>query len=93
MTFSSGSPGRRDCYVEYEVDGVGLDGLDLGADPPDDGTYTPESKWSMDGWRRLPPGRYVIEAWFRHGQGLMPWGEDESEGGLNLVGPEVVAHA
>lgn len=86
-TFGSGSPDFRDCYVQYEVEGVGLDGLDLGDNPPGDCTYTPASKWSMDGWRRLPPGRYVIEAWHHQGTGLMPWGEDESEGGLNLIGP------
>lgn len=80
--------GARSCYVQFEAEHNGLDGLDLGDDAPDDGTYTPESQWSMDGWRRLPPGRYIIEAWFHRGQGVMPWGVDESEGGINLVGLE-----
>lgn len=79
--------GNLSCYVQWEVENAGLDSLDLGDDAPDDGTYVPESQWALDGWRRLPPGRYVIEPWFRQGQGLMPWGEDESEGGLTLVIP------
>jgi len=80
--------GHRDCYVQYEIDNCGLDTLNLGEDPPDDGTYTPPSQWSTDDWRRLPPGRYIIEAWFHQGRGLMEWGEDESEGGLTFVGLE-----
>lgn len=80
--------GYRDCYVQYEVESVGLDSLNLGEDAPDDGTYTPLTQWSMDDWRRLPSGRYVIEPWHRQGRGLMPWGEDESEGGLTFIGRE-----
>lgn len=86
------SSGHVDCYVQYEVENVGLDGLGLGDDPPDDGTYTPSSPFSMDGWRRLPPGRYLIEAWFTPPYTAGPYGEIEAEGGLTLLGPEV-AHA
>jgi hypothetical protein len=76
--------GHPNCYVNYEVENAGLDSLDLGADAPDDGTYHPVSKWAMDRWRQLPPGRYVIEGWYHPARGYF----DDAEGGLALIGPE-----
>lgn len=76
-----------DCLVEYEVSNAGLDSLDLGADPPDDGTYQPASPWAMDRWRQLPPGRYLIEAWYQGG-GWAGADWQDPDGGLALIGPE-----
>ena len=83
-------PGQRDCYVQYEVEGAGLESIDVSEppagvelDPPDYSSLP----WRRDGdWRRLRPGRYLIEGWFT----LFCWAGSEpidADGGLTLLGP------
>lgn len=70
---------HRLCYVEWEIENVGLDSLDVSEVVTTFGTH-------IDAWKHLPPGRYLIEGWYHPGG----WAGSEPvdpDGGLVLLGP------
>lgn len=88
-----GDPGHHACYVEYEVVYNGLDSLDIHS-PPDDVDFGPyldpdhvrSSEYEAE-WRRLRPGRYLIEGWYHNGVGCGDYGgQGDPDGGLTLLG-------
>lgn len=73
------------CYVQYELDGNGIDSLSLGeVDDHLDPAWTPFSEFEAE-WHRLRPGRYLIKGWFTPGG----WAGEyyDADGGLTLIGP------
>lgn len=70
-------PETHHCYIQYELDGAGLDSLE--ASELTGGTH-------LDDWKKLPPGRYIIEGWYTPG-GWAGSEPVEPEGGLTLLGP------
>lgn len=77
-----GSVEELDCLVAYWTMNVGLDGLDVS----ELAGRAPELD-PFGQWRLLPPGRYLIEAWFTpfYWAGSEPC---DADGGLTLIGPE-----
>lgn len=71
--------GRRNCYVQYEVENVGLETLE--------GPLLPEAtadyRWS-ERWRLLAPGRYEIRGWYTP-QGWAGSEPIEADGGIELL--------
>lgn len=73
-----GFEGTPTCYVEWEIDGAGLDSLS-------GEVYGIQVE--SDGWRSLPDGRYLLEGWYTP-QGWAGSEPIDADGGLILVGPE-----
>lgn len=80
--------GVPECYVRHEIENVGLDCLDgelLYEFPP----HPEEGQWGIERWRRLPPGRYLLEGWWHDGYGTGELGgQGDADGGLALLGRE-----
>jgi hypothetical protein len=72
-------PEMYGCYVEYELQGCGLDSIE--------GEVDGISVSGPGGWRKLRPGRYILEPWFEPAYST-PNGWVEPSGGLSLVGRE-----
>lgn len=78
--------GHHSCYVQYELDGNGIDSLDadsLDGDAHIDQGREPASRWEAD-WYRLRTGVYVIEGWFTPSG----WAGSEpidADGGLTIL--------
>lgn len=74
------------CYVQYEVDANGIDGLaDENGREWRTWTYA-EGHDGLD--KTLPPGRYLIEGWWHDGAGMGEYGgQGDADGRLTLLGP------
>lgn len=86
---------RHTCYVAFEIAHNGLDSLTVVSHRERDGDgwrdvapvdlNDPESPFEAE-WRRLRPGRYLIEGWWTP-QGWAGTEPVDADGGLTLIGP------
>lgn len=54
---------HRHCLIQWEVENVGLDSLEINSVDGDDHIdylYVPASQWEPD-WHKLKPGRYIVK--------------------------------
>lgn len=96
VTYPYPDEGQYTCYVQYELDANGIDSLGVVSHRESDGeggwrdvaphadpNYVPATQFEPE-WKRLRPGRYVIEGWFTP----PGWAGSEpvdADGGLTII--------